>query len=177
MFFFIFFGLLMLTIITIGLYPTLNKKIKKGNIKKELKLLIIWLIISGFGVFIIFRMRIIYTPLNVYEEFWQSTMVFFDNIILGILIIFSAGFVSINYELLGRNVKKAFFYLSSLLLVFLCLQSIIHFLVRYYIISSEIDKFILIFWILLLVFNEYLHYIAVRLVDYNLKDIILSLYK
>jgi len=31
MFFFIFFGLLMLTIITIGLYPTLNKKIKEGN--------------------------------------------------------------------------------------------------------------------------------------------------
>ena len=177
MFFFIFFALVMLTIIFIGVYPAVKENILKGNIKKNLKLIFLWLIASGFGTFVFFRMRIIYTPLSVYEEFWQSTMVFIDNIILGILIVISIALASTIYKALIRSAFKSIYYFFSLLLIVFNLQSIVHYLVNYYIIGSEIDMFLFFFWILFLVFSSYLFYLAQSLVDYNLKDIFQSFYR
>ncbi len=180
MIFVFFFGSLMIVLLIIGFYPAIKRNIFEGNVFQNISSLFLWLISCSLGIFTFFRLRIIYTPIReVSEEFWQA-MTIVDNLITGFIFIMAVIFCMMVYGHYQNRIKIKFLYLTSLQFLILCIQSVIHYTVKYFLTTwyhFEVDFFVFFFWILLTIFSFYIYFNISKIAEYGFEEFFQDLYE
>ncbi len=173
--FMLVFVIFLFFLLLIGFYPYFKRNFIEGDTRKNLRFNFLWLLSSLLGFFTFYQAYEAYHVLEEYEELWTALMIF-ENILTGLLLIFSIVFCMLIHKHYQKNIWAKFLVVTSFQMMLFAIFNIIRLLIEYNV-YDVMDFRSLFIFIGLLAAGILLRIKTTSLTSYSAEDFLNDIYE